>query len=65
MDDTVNFERGQHLQAVRRNGLHLASVPERFKADREIVLAAVKQNGRALQFAAEECKADRDIVWAA
>ncbi len=40
-------------------------IHERFKKDREIVLAAVQQNGWALQFADESLKKDRAIVLAA
>eukprot|EP00971_Amphidinium_carterae_P256974 5101624-Amphidinium_carterae.1 len=66
MDGSDSAEREQHLREVRTNGIFaLRDVPERYRADREIVLAAVQENGVALKFAAEECKADRAIVLAA
>eukprot|EP00971_Amphidinium_carterae_P139898 2771696-Amphidinium_carterae.1 len=65
MGGSESTEREQALTDVKRNGLALSLVPERYKADRKIVLAAVQQNGDALYLAAEECKADREIVLAA
>eukprot|EP00971_Amphidinium_carterae_P144768 2868565-Amphidinium_carterae.1 len=65
MDGSESREREQHLANVKRDGDALGDVPERYRADCEIVLAAVKNRGRALFAAAEECKADREIVLAA
>eukprot|EP00971_Amphidinium_carterae_P059062 1167849-Amphidinium_carterae.2 len=58
MDGGESTDRERHLVAVRRNGLHLANVPERCKADREIVLAAVNEIGYALYYAADELLLD-------
>eukprot|EP00971_Amphidinium_carterae_P064306 1273511-Amphidinium_carterae.1 len=59
-------KRKHFLAAVKWNRiLKRRSVPQRYTADREIVLAAVQQNGSALEYAAEECKTDRKIVLAA
>eukprot|EP00971_Amphidinium_carterae_P064648 1281137-Amphidinium_carterae.1 len=52
--------REQNLEAVKRD--HPVNVPERYWADRKIVLVAVNKNGYALKFAAEQCKADHEIV---
>eukprot|EP01047_Picozoa_sp_COSAG01_P128491 COSAG01_NODE_57850_length_309_cov_2.004762_1_plen_68_part_01 len=35
---------------------------EKFKSDREFVLAAVARNGLALEFAIEKFKSDREVV---
>eukprot|EP00971_Amphidinium_carterae_P283764 5633515-Amphidinium_carterae.1 len=64
MDGSDNTERQRYLEAAWY-GLNLRAVPERYRADRQIVLRAVQQDGRALQHAAEDCKADRRIVLAA
>ena len=42
--------------------MYLEAAPEKFKKDKEMVLAAVKSYGRALQFAAEELKKDQDVL---
>eukprot|EP00971_Amphidinium_carterae_P074136 1465199-Amphidinium_carterae.1 len=65
MEGNESTTRKQILARVNRGRLELYCLPERYRADREIVLAAVKQNGNALEYAAEECKADREIVLAA
>eukprot|EP00971_Amphidinium_carterae_P186829 3708586-Amphidinium_carterae.1 len=61
MGGSESTEQERHLANVKRYGCRLGHVPERCRADHEIVLAAVQQNGYALRFAAEECKADREI----
>ena len=48
--------------AVKKSGIVIEFVPDRFCNDREIVLAAVTQNGLALKFASDELKADREVV---
>lgn len=54
------------LAAVASNGMNLQYAAEKWKADREIVLAAMATSfGMALQYAVEELRADRDIVLAA
>eukprot|EP00971_Amphidinium_carterae_P036815 723843-Amphidinium_carterae.1 len=66
MDRGESAEREEHLEAVWTDGIFaLRHVPERYRADPEIVLAAVQRNGLQLQYAADECKADRQIVLAA
>eukprot|EP00971_Amphidinium_carterae_P321577 6392105-Amphidinium_carterae.1 len=60
MGGLVSTERERALADVKRDGNCWWHVPERYRADREIVLAAVKKNGHALRDA-EECKADHDI----
>jgi hypothetical protein len=50
------------LEVVKRRGLVLQNVPERFRHDREIVLTAVKNNGLALHFASPELQNDEEIV---
>eukprot|EP00971_Amphidinium_carterae_P120335 2384464-Amphidinium_carterae.1 len=63
MCSLASTERQRALANVKRDGFSfLRDVPERYRADREIVLEAVKKNGRALAFAAKECKSDREIV---
>eukprot|EP00971_Amphidinium_carterae_P326729 6457700-Amphidinium_carterae.1 len=64
MGSSESRERERQLANVKSHG-HLGRVPERSRADREIVLSAVQENGLALQYAAEECKADHQIVMAA
>eukprot|EP00971_Amphidinium_carterae_P297897 5918943-Amphidinium_carterae.1 len=64
MDGSESRERERILANVKLHG-DLEGVPERYRADREIVLAAVKKHGCALEYAAEECKADSAIVLAA
>eukprot|EP00971_Amphidinium_carterae_P029108 572365-Amphidinium_carterae.1 len=59
---TERAARERHLELVQYDANHLRDVPERYKADHDIVLAAVKKRGHALQYAAAECKADHDIV---
>eukprot|EP00971_Amphidinium_carterae_P129265 2560346-Amphidinium_carterae.1 len=61
MDGSESRERERHLTNVKRSG-DLGGVPDRYRADREIVLAAVQQDGMALQYATDGCKAARDIV---
>eukprot|EP00971_Amphidinium_carterae_P185125 3676184-Amphidinium_carterae.1 len=66
MEGNESTEREQLLARVKSDGCRLFwPVPDRYRADREIVLAAVKETGHALRFAAEECKRDRQIVLAA
>jgi hypothetical protein len=64
-----NIERAQEkkeaLAQVKKDGLKLASLPEHFKRDIDIVLAALSDNGCALQFAHDSLKRDRGIVLAA
>eukprot|EP00971_Amphidinium_carterae_P273622 5430363-Amphidinium_carterae.1 len=54
----MDGERERLLEEVKWHGLNLRGVPDRYRADREIVLAAVKRRGDALRLAAEECKAE-------
>eukprot|EP00971_Amphidinium_carterae_P043513 856206-Amphidinium_carterae.1 len=61
MDSSESRERERQLANVQRHG-HLGRVPERYRADREIVLAAVQQDGYALRYAAEELLADHQIL---
>eukprot|EP00971_Amphidinium_carterae_P147216 2917228-Amphidinium_carterae.1 len=69
MDSRESAAREEHLNLVKFSGVFgrssLLTLPECYRADREIVLAAVQRSGYALQYAAEECKADHDIVLAA
>eukprot|EP00971_Amphidinium_carterae_P020392 401956-Amphidinium_carterae.1 len=60
----MDCRREQLLEAVR-DGCDLRHVPERYRADREVVLAAVQKDWHALEDAAEECMADSAIVLAA
>eukprot|EP00971_Amphidinium_carterae_P090463 1791007-Amphidinium_carterae.1 len=58
MDGSESTEKD--LANVNTNGFEVRVVPERYGADREIVLAAVKQNGHKLIYAAEECRREGD-----
>ena len=56
------------LAAVATDGLDLAHFPDKFRANREIVLAACKQNGLALSFATDAFRdrhCDEEIAIAA
>jgi hypothetical protein len=50
------------LERVARDGLSIRNMPDRLKADREVVLAAVGHHGFALMYASAELKADRWVV---
>jgi len=61
----VDDMRIQVLKDVTTWGDTLCYEEERFKEDKEIVLAAVINNGSVLRYAIEELKEDKDIVLAA
>eukprot|EP00971_Amphidinium_carterae_P196320 3895373-Amphidinium_carterae.2 len=54
----MDWRREQHLEAVKRDERLLRYVPERYRADHEIVFEAVRADGLLLEYAAEECKAE-------
>eukprot|EP00971_Amphidinium_carterae_P195373 3876937-Amphidinium_carterae.1 len=54
MGGLLSTERERALADVKWYGLSLRDVQERYRADREIVLAAVTEDGRALDYAAED-----------
>lgn len=58
-------EKREALAQVKRDGLKLASQPEYFKRDIDVVLAALSDNGCALQHAHVSLKRNRSIVLAA
>lgn len=53
------------LQQVSKDGLILMNLPDKWRLDKEIVLAAVSQSGRVLEYVAKELQADRCVVLAA
>eukprot|EP00971_Amphidinium_carterae_P315447 6270100-Amphidinium_carterae.1 len=57
--------RSSALLDEQRDAERATSVPEPYRADREIVLVAVQEDGQALQHAAEEYRPDHQIVLAA
>ena len=50
------------LKKIKKNGLELEFVPDKFKNNEIIVLAAVKQNGLALEFASNNLKNNKKII---
>eukprot|EP00971_Amphidinium_carterae_P150873 2991634-Amphidinium_carterae.2 len=55
------IERARVLTVVKQDWLNFCLAGERWKADREIVLAAVQQDGCVLEYAAESCRRDCEI----
>ena len=53
------------LKKIKKNGLELEFVLDKFKNNETIVLAAVKQNGLALEFASDNLKNNKKIIIAA
>jgi len=53
------------LHWISNKSLHLFDLPEKFKKDREIVLAAVQSDGDAIRYADESLQKDPDILKAA
>jgi len=61
--DVLKNDRDFVLSAVSTSvGMALAHVADKFKHDREVVLASVDQCGISLEYAADEFKSDREIV---
>ena len=50
------------LKKIKKNGLELKSVSDKFKNNETIVLIAVKQNGLALEFASDNLKNNKKII---
>ena len=53
------------LHWISNRSLHLFDLPEKFKKDREIVMAAVQSDGDAIRYADESLQNDPDILKAA
>ena len=52
-----------YLPQFKFNGSLLDYADEKFKNDKEIVLAAIKNNPEALEFASDNLKCDREVVF--
>ena len=50
------------LHWVSNRSLFLSDLPEKFKKDKEIVIAAVQLDGQALRYADETLQKDPDIL---
>ena len=50
------------LHWISNRSLHLFDLPEKFKKDKEIVMAAVKLDGQALRYADKLLQKDQDIL---
>ena len=50
------------LHWVSNRSLFLFDLPEKFKKDKEIVMAAVKLDGQALKYADKSLQKDPDIL---
>ena len=53
------------LKIVSENGALLNFLPEKYKKDKDIVLAAVNKDGKALKYADNSLRKDKDVVLAA
>ena len=61
--DHMESERKQEiLTALSIDGLQLGNLEEKYKNDKQIVMAAVQQNPHALRFASEKLQADKDVL---
>ena len=56
------MEKKELLKIVKEDGWALDDAENKFKKDKDIVLAAVTQNGTALEFADKSIRKDKDIV---
>ena len=50
------------LHWISNRSLYLFDLPEKFKKDKEIVMAAVKLDGQALRYADKLLQKDQDIL---
>tara|TARA_Y100001970_G_C14239367_1_gene863901 strand:+ start:3347 stop:3568 length:222 start_codon:yes stop_codon:yes gene_type:complete len=50
------------LHWISNRSLYLFDLPEKFKKDKEIVLAAVQSDGDAIRYADESLQKDPDIL---
>ena len=53
------------LHWISNRSLHLFDLPEKFKKDKEIVMAAVQSDGDAIRYADESLQKDPEILKAA
>ena len=60
-----DISKEEALSLVTLDGMKLRTLPEKFRHDREVVLAAVTQFGGALLYVCDELQDDSDIVLSA
>jgi hypothetical protein len=59
------MDKKKALEIVQENGLNLEKLPDKFKKNKEIVLAAVTEDGSALEYTNVGLKKNKEIVLAA
>ena len=64
-DDGLDGGKAKIIAKCKEDLFGLRDAPDKFKADKEVVMAAVAAWGQAFEYASDELKADKEVVIAA
>jgi len=64
-DDVLDGGKAKIIAKCKEDLFGLRDAPDKFKADKEVVMAAVAAWGQAFEYASDELKADKEVVIAA
>ena len=64
-DDRLDGGKAKIIAKCKEDLFGLRDAPDKFKADKEVVMAAVAAWGQVFEYASDELKADKDFVMAA